>query len=115
MHSYFTSITHRYDSKIFYSIPGGIQGLTQYLSSLIQWVAAMSTAGGWNLMVFKVPSNPIHSVSLLQITPHTHSLRTNFSLSRVVRCWHKLPGEVVDALSVAVFKARLDGALGNLV
>jgi len=34
---------------------------------------------------------------------------------RVVRCWHRLPREAVDALSLKVFKARLDGALGSLV
>ncbi|GAB0183505.1 hypothetical protein GRJ2_000815800 [Grus japonensis] len=34
---------------------------------------------------------------------------------RVVRHWNRLPREVVDAPSLEVFKARLDGALGNLV
>ena len=34
---------------------------------------------------------------------------------RVVRCWNRLPREVVDASSMEVFKARLDGALGGLV
>ena len=34
---------------------------------------------------------------------------------RVVRCWHRLPREAVDALSLEVFKARLDGALDSLV
>jgi len=29
--------------------------------------------------------------------------------------WNGLPREVVDALSLQVFKARLDEALGNLV
>ena len=29
--------------------------------------------------------------------------------------WNRLPREVVDAPSLAVFKARLDGALSNLV
>ncbi|KAK4817309.1 LOW QUALITY PROTEIN: hypothetical protein QYF61_009162 [Mycteria americana] len=38
----------------------------------------------------------------------------NFSLL-VVRHWKRLPREVVDAPSLEVFKARLDGALGNLV
>ena len=34
---------------------------------------------------------------------------------RVVRCWHRLPREVVDAPSLEVFKDRLDGVLGSLV
>ena len=34
---------------------------------------------------------------------------------RVVRCWNRLPREVVDALSLEVFKARLDGVLSSLV
>jgi len=33
----------------------------------------------------------------------------------VVRHWHRLPREVGDAPSPAVFKARLDGAGSNLV
>ena len=34
---------------------------------------------------------------------------------RVVRCWNRLLKEVVNAPSLGVFKARLDGALGSLV
>ncbi|KFQ39199.1 hypothetical protein N332_03150, partial [Mesitornis unicolor] len=41
--------------------------------------------------------------------------RKDFFTVRVVRHWHRLPREAVDAPSLAVFKARLDGALGNLV
>ena len=37
-----------------------------------------------------------------------------FFTERVVRCWHRLPTEVVDAPSLEVFKAGLDGALGSL-
>ena len=33
----------------------------------------------------------------------------------MVRPWHRLPREAVDAPSLEVPKARLDGALGNLV
>jgi len=33
----------------------------------------------------------------------------------VLRHWHRLPKEVVDAPSLQVFKARLDGALSNPV
>ncbi|KFQ90718.1 hypothetical protein Y956_15852, partial [Nipponia nippon] len=34
---------------------------------------------------------------------------------RVVRPWNRLPREVVDAPSLEMLKARLDGALRNLV
>jgi len=34
---------------------------------------------------------------------------------RLVRRWHRLPREAVAAPSLAVFKARLDGTLSNLV
>ena len=42
-------------------------------------------------------------------------VRGKFFTERVVRCWHRLLREVVDAPSLKVFKTRLDGALGNLV
>jgi len=34
---------------------------------------------------------------------------------RVARHWNRLPREVVDAPSLEVFKARLDGAVSSLV
>ncbi|KFO72745.1 hypothetical protein N303_04503, partial [Cuculus canorus] len=42
-------------------------------------------------------------------------IRKNFFTMRVVRHWHRLPREAVDALSLEMFKARLDGALGSLI
>ncbi|KFQ36780.1 hypothetical protein N332_03806, partial [Mesitornis unicolor] len=42
-------------------------------------------------------------------------IRKKFFTVRVVRHWHRLPREAVDAPSLGGFKARLDGALGNLV
>ena len=33
----------------------------------------------------------------------------------MVRQWNRLPGEVVDASSLELFKARLHEALGNLI
>ncbi|GAB0203451.1 hypothetical protein GRJ2_002810700 [Grus japonensis] len=42
-------------------------------------------------------------------------VRKKFFTVRVVRHWNRLPREAVDAPSLEVFKARLDGALGNLV
>jgi len=41
--------------------------------------------------------------------------RKKFFTMMVVRHWHRLPREAVAAPSLAVFKARLDGALSNLV
>jgi len=38
-----------------------------------------------------------------------------FFTERMVSCWNRLHGEVVDAPSLELFKARLDGALGNLI
>jgi len=42
-------------------------------------------------------------------------IRKKFFSMRVVRHWNRLPREAVAAPSLAVFKARLDGALSNLV
>ncbi|KFV99749.1 hypothetical protein N326_13229, partial [Eurypyga helias] len=42
-------------------------------------------------------------------------IRKKFFPERVVRHWHRLPGEAVDAPSLEVSKARLDEALSNLV
>ncbi|KFR14158.1 hypothetical protein N306_02632, partial [Opisthocomus hoazin] len=42
-------------------------------------------------------------------------IRKKFFTRRVVRHWHRLSREAVDAPSLAVFKARLDVALSNLV
>ncbi|KGL98800.1 hypothetical protein N301_02702, partial [Charadrius vociferus] len=42
-------------------------------------------------------------------------IRKKFFTLRVVRHWNRLPREAVAAPSPEVFKARLDGALSNLV
>ncbi|KFO66098.1 hypothetical protein N302_02654, partial [Corvus brachyrhynchos] len=42
-------------------------------------------------------------------------IRKKFFTVGVVRHWHRLPRGVVDAPSLAVFKARLDGPLNSLV
>jgi len=41
-------------------------------------------------------------------------IRNKFFTMSVVKCWHRLPREAVAAPSLAVFKARLDGALSNM-
>jgi len=42
-------------------------------------------------------------------------MRKKLFTVRVVRYWNRLPREVVGALPLEAFKARLDGALSNLV
>jgi len=42
-------------------------------------------------------------------------IRKKFFTMRVVKHWNRLPREAVDVPSLAVFKARLDGALSTLV
>ncbi|KFV42022.1 hypothetical protein N341_07973, partial [Tyto alba] len=42
-------------------------------------------------------------------------IQNKFFTVRVVRPWHRLPRETVAAPSLEGFKARLDGALSNLV
>jgi len=42
-------------------------------------------------------------------------IRKTFFITRVVKHWNRLPREAVAAPSLEVSKARLDGALSNLV
>ncbi|KFR02272.1 hypothetical protein Y956_14336, partial [Nipponia nippon] len=42
-------------------------------------------------------------------------IRKKFFMMRVVKHWNRLPREAVDAPSLETFKARLDGALSNLI
>ncbi|KFV96687.1 hypothetical protein N327_04437, partial [Fulmarus glacialis] len=42
-------------------------------------------------------------------------IRKKFFTMRVVKHWHRLPKEAVDAPSLETFKVRLEGALSNLI
>ncbi|KFP11028.1 hypothetical protein Z169_15572, partial [Egretta garzetta] len=42
-------------------------------------------------------------------------IRKKFLTMRVVKHWNRLPREAVEAPSLETFKARLDGALSNLI
>ena len=42
-------------------------------------------------------------------------IRKHFFTERVVKHWNRLPGEVVDAPSLSVFKRHLDNALNNML
>ena len=41
--------------------------------------------------------------------------RKKFFMTRVVRHWNRLPGQVGNAPFLETFKVRLDGALSNLI
>ncbi|KFP83805.1 hypothetical protein N311_05034, partial [Apaloderma vittatum] len=41
-------------------------------------------------------------------------IRKKFFTVRMVKHWHRLPREMVEAPSLETFKVRLDGALSNL-
>ena len=43
------------------------------------------------------------------------NIRGKFFTERVMRFWNRFPREGVDALSLEVFKARFDWALGNVI
>jgi len=55
------------------------------------------------------------NLSLLSEGRFRFDIRKKFSTMRVVKHWPRLPREAVAAPSLAVFKARLDGALSTLV
>jgi len=42
-------------------------------------------------------------------------IRNKLLTARVVRHWNRLPSRVVNVSSLETFKARLDGALNNMV
>ncbi|KFV93005.1 hypothetical protein N327_06581, partial [Fulmarus glacialis] len=42
-------------------------------------------------------------------------IRKKFFTMRVVKHWHRLPREAVDAPSLETLKVRLDGALSHLI
>ena len=42
-------------------------------------------------------------------------MRQHFFTERAVKPWNRLPGEVVDAPSLSVFKRHLDNALNNML
>ncbi|KFP22486.1 hypothetical protein Z169_00687, partial [Egretta garzetta] len=42
-------------------------------------------------------------------------IRKKFFMVRIVKHWNGLPREAVEAPSLETFKARLDGALSNLI
>ena len=42
-------------------------------------------------------------------------IRKKYFTVRMMKQWHRLPREVVDAPSLETFKVRLDGVLSNVI
>jgi len=51
----------------------------------------------------------------LKVGRFRSDIKKKFFTMKVVKHWPRLPKEAVAAPSLAVFRARLDGALSNLV
>ena len=64
---------------------------------------------------FQGRNQPTCFLEEIGIYPFRLDIRKKFFTVRVVRCCNSLPNEVVNAPSLEAFKARLDGALSNLV
>lgn len=58
---------------------------------------------------------PSPSSFKLKVGKFRLDVRRTFFLYRVVRHWHRLPRKLVEAITLEVFRARLDEALGSLV
>jgi len=60
----------------------------------------------------EIAANPIFKAFI-----HSKSILCSLNIleMRVVKHWPRLPREVVDVPSLQTFKARLDGALSNLI
>ena len=64
---------------------------------------------------FQGRNQPTCFLDEIGIYPFRLDITKTFFNVRVVRCCNSLPNEVVNAPSPEAFKARLDGALSNLV
>ena len=79
------------------------------------WPALLSAGVGALDQLFERADNSRTKGNGFKLRKGRFRLDVRFFTVRVVRCWNRLPREAVDAPSLEVFKARLDGALGSLV
>ena len=85
------------------------------LIALYSFLRRGSGEGGAELFSL-VSSDRTHGNSLkLHQGRFRLDIRKHFFTERVVKHWNRLPGEVVDAPSLSVFKRHLDNALNNML
>jgi len=78
-------------------------------------VVVSSSTSKWRLFTSGAPPGVLFNIFISYVgspVGSRASLLMKFFTQRVVR--HRLPREGVDTPSLELFKARLDGALGNL-
>ncbi|KFP97646.1 hypothetical protein N330_01341, partial [Leptosomus discolor] len=85
------------------------------LIAAFQYLKGACRKGGEGLLIRKCGDRTRCNGFKLKDRRFILDIRKKFFTLRMVRHWHWLPREAVAAPSLAVFKARLDGALSNLV
>jgi len=85
------------------------------LRAAFQYLKAAYKKAGEGLFTKVCSDTTRGSGSKLKEDRFSLDIRKKSFTMRVVKHWNRLPREAVDAPSLAVFKARLGGALSNLV
>jgi len=89
--------------------------LLRNLRAVFQYLKGAQKRAGEGLFTRACSDRTRHNGFKLKKDRFRLDTQKKFITLRVVRHWHRLPREAVHASSLAVLKARLDGALSSLV